>query len=139
MRPLLFHKKKQKGFTLIELLVVVAIIGILAAIGVATFGGFQGAAKANATKSIHNQVAKFIRTNVMQCAFEDEVIIPTCYSCIRERTPYGGYPNDATICNGCPLTNMNWIFEDQTCLVRNRNSAPTTFQIPLAQSSGFPL
>ncbi len=102
--------RTNKGFTLLELLVVVAIIGILAAIGVATFGGFQGAAKANAAKSIHNQVTKFIRTNVMQCAFEDEVIIPTCYGCIKERTPYGGHPSDSTICNGCPLTNMNWIF-----------------------------
>ena len=48
---MLFHKKKQKGFTLIELLVVVAIIGILAAIGVATFGGFQRAAKVNVVKT----------------------------------------------------------------------------------------
>ena len=31
----------KKGFTLIELLVVVAIIGILAAVGVTTFSGFQ--------------------------------------------------------------------------------------------------
>ena len=48
--------KKQKGFTLIELLVVVAIIGILAAIGVVTFGGFQGAAKRNAVTSNHNNL-----------------------------------------------------------------------------------
>ena len=32
---------KQKAFTPIELLVVVAIIGILAAVGVTTFSGFQ--------------------------------------------------------------------------------------------------
>ena len=36
---------KNKAFTLIELLVVVAIIGILAAVGVTTFGGFQDKAK----------------------------------------------------------------------------------------------
>ena len=41
---------KQKGFTLIELLVVVAIIGILAAVGVNTFSGFQEKAKINTTK-----------------------------------------------------------------------------------------
>ena len=39
-------KKTQKtGFTLIELLVVIVIIGILATISVATFGGYQARAK----------------------------------------------------------------------------------------------
>ena len=37
--------RQTKGFTLIELLVVVAIIGILAAVGVTAFSGFQESAK----------------------------------------------------------------------------------------------
>jgi len=37
--------RTKKGFTLIELLVVVAIIGILAAVGVVAYNGYTSAAK----------------------------------------------------------------------------------------------
>ena len=44
-------KKNSKGFTLIELLVVVAIIGILAAVGVVAYNGYTTSAKINAIKT----------------------------------------------------------------------------------------
>ena len=59
---------KQKGFTLIELLVVVAIIGILAAVGVTAFSGFLNSSKKNATIAQHKKIIKFIKVNVVKCS-----------------------------------------------------------------------
>ena len=58
---------KQKAFTLIELLVVVAIIGILAAVGVVAYNGYTKAAKKAATKANHQSVVKFISTEMQKC------------------------------------------------------------------------
>ena len=64
------RKNAIKGFTLIELLVVVAIIGILAAIGVVSFSGFTGSAKINATKANHAQAIKSISAELKKCEIQ---------------------------------------------------------------------
>ena len=50
--------RDNKAFTLIELLVVVAIIGILAAVGVVAYNGYTSSAKVSATKASHNMTVK---------------------------------------------------------------------------------
>ena len=66
---------KNKGFTLIELLVVVAIIGILAAVGVVAYNGYTKNAKINATKANHKTVANFIKVNFAKCEIGEELIL----------------------------------------------------------------
>ena len=64
---------KTKAFTLIELLVVVAIIGILAAVGVVAYNGYTGAAKKSAAKFNHKNVLKFISTEMQKCEIQGYV------------------------------------------------------------------
>ena len=53
---------KRKGFTLIELLVVVAIIGILAAVGVVAYNGYTK----NAKKSVCLENSKFFKNELLR-------------------------------------------------------------------------
>ncbi|MDC0850887.1 type II secretion system protein [Candidatus Pelagibacter sp.] len=94
---------KNKGFTLIELLVVVAIIGILAAVGVVAYGKYTTSAKIAASKEQHYSMKKFIEASYGQCALGDNyVLMNTCklnnWSCNGLRV---GNSNPGTVKRPC--------------------------------------
>ena len=74
---------KKNGFTLIELLVVVAIIGILAAVGVVAYNGYTASAKANASKTNYKNVTKWIQTELVKCnaGLSDKMFTSNPQSC----------------------------------------------------------
>jgi type IV pilus assembly protein PilA len=74
-------KQNKKGFTLIELLVVVAIIGILAAVGVVAYNGYTESAKKNALKTIGAQAAKYMQAEITKCTLDSSSTILGSLAC----------------------------------------------------------
>ena len=66
---------KQKGFTLIELLVVVAIIGILAAVGVVAYNGYTSAAKKKVTEANHKIIVKYAQNEIAKCMIGESKVL----------------------------------------------------------------
>ena len=64
-------RKLNRGFTLIELLVVVAIIGILASVGVVAYNGYTESAKKAGVASNHANIMKVIGADLAKCNIDD--------------------------------------------------------------------
>ena len=61
-------KLRIKGFTLIELLIVVAIIGILAGVGVPMYNGYMATAKVQSATTNHNNIKSFVAATLTKCS-----------------------------------------------------------------------
>ena len=61
-------KNTKKSFTLIELLIVVAIIGILAGVGIPMYNGYMATAKVESSKTNHANVKSFVGATLTKCA-----------------------------------------------------------------------
>ena len=129
--------RQQKGFTLIELLIVVAIIGVLAAVGIPMYNGYIAKAKVNASKENHNRIVSMISTSFAKCAIDSGHItlkrsscdVMANHPCTRNTSHFSLYFVNHFNCDGF----KNHHNTDESCCERSPSLSP-----PLGRTHIYP-
>ena len=77
----------KKAFTLIELLVVVAIIGILAAVGVVAYNGYTKNTKAKTSELNYANINKALIFEFMKCELDSSATVFDNHKCSNSNSP----------------------------------------------------
>ena len=125
----------HKAFTLIELLVVVAIIGILAAVGVVAYNGYTKSAKEKVTESNFNNINKVLVLEFMNCELDSSKLIFNSHSCSNSNAPsanlIGNYIT-GTLKINLLLSNSQFINSSTKALLILLKFDSVTFSLALA-------
>ena len=110
----------RKAFTLIELLVVVAIIGILASVGVVAYNGYTASAKKNAIKQNFKLVQRFASAELIKCSLDETFIFTNsgsnkvpCSAIDQAYRTEGGIVSEPSLRFLNPIDNGVWNRNDQ--------------------------
>ena len=84
---------KKKAFTLIELLIVVAIIGILAGVGVPMYNGYMATAKVQSSATNHKNIKSFVAATLTKCSTGSTSVVlgSTTRYCNQSAANWAGY------------------------------------------------
>ena len=94
----------KKGFTLIELLIVVAIIGILAGVGIPMYNGYMANAKIKATISRHENTYSMMAAALGRCS---GVSGTRANQTVTVKFPNGYEHSCPGSCRSCPGDNLS--------------------------------
>ena len=119
---------KKKGFTLIELLVVVAIIGILASIGIVYYDGYTKSTRTMVCSTQHDNVKEFINLSLMECQLNNKLIMKYTYSMATGQLTYTG--------DLCPLVSQNNVSKFANHIWAHFNAPPDCNCYGLKHSDG---
>jgi prepilin-type N-terminal cleavage/methylation domain-containing protein len=90
------NASSRRGFTLLELLIVVAIIGILATIGMPALNDYTNRAKVAVSEANHREIVRFIQESALACSMGSLVSLKN------------GAGQDYAL-NGCPVSAGNYV------------------------------
>ena len=93
-----YKTRVTSGFTLIELLIVIAIIGILAGVGIPMYNGYVQQSKIASVESNFDEFVKFMKVKMISCEISETIELHTGdgfkkYSMPEQRLGNGMVPN----------------------------------------------